>query len=353
VTAELIEFITANACTWSKVPDPTGEQWGIHVHDTPPHNRLLGPVFERGDTCGVIQHQGRTLVSWGDIHRADMTFSVTKTYLALCAGIAFDQGLISDLDQVVADAVPDIGFDDPHNRQITWRHLLHFTSEWEGQCFGVPDQVDRFREVSMHPVAESGTKGDPRPLRLPGTYWEYNDVRINQFALALLHVFRRPLPEVFSEFVMQPLGCSDTWRWHGYENSWLNIDGKSVQSVPGGGHWGGGMVISAADQAKVAQLLLDQGRHDNQPLISSGWINQMLTPCEVAPHYGFFTWLNTGHCVSRSVPEESYFAMGIGGQVIWHDPTRNVLAVFRWVDNAQLEPMLTRIETLLTESVLA
>ena len=126
-----------------------------------------------------------------------------------------------------------------------------------------------------------------------------------------------------------------------------------MQSVPGGGHWGGGMVISASDQARVAQLLLDHGRHENQQLISSDWINQMLTPCPVAPHYGFFTWLNTGHCVSHSVSEESYFAMGIGGQVIWHDPTRDVLAVFRWIDMPQLEPMLKRIQTLLAKNELA
>ena len=59
-------------------------------------------------------------------------------------------------------------------------------------------------------------------------------------ALAALHVWRRPLPQVLRDMVMNPIGASNTWRWHGYENSWVVIDGLNVQSVSGGGHWGGG-----------------------------------------------------------------------------------------------------------------
>jgi len=40
------------------------------------------------------------------------------------------------------------------------------------------------------------------------------------------------------------------------------LDGKRMQSVPGGTHWGGGVSISARDQARVGQLLLDGGVHD-------------------------------------------------------------------------------------------
>ena len=134
----LIKYIEDHQCDWSMEPDPTGEQWGIHLQDDPPHNRLLGPVFERGKTCGVIVSHGKTLCSWGDTSRADMTFSVTKTCLALVAGIAYDQGLLPPLDQPIAQRLPGIGFDNQHNRCITWRQMLQFTSEWQGSCFGIP-----------------------------------------------------------------------------------------------------------------------------------------------------------------------------------------------------------------------
>ncbi|MFH4233928.1 hypothetical protein WAJ75_23265, partial [Acinetobacter baumannii] len=67
----------------------------------------------------------------------------------------------------------------------------------------------------------------------PGTAYEYNDVRVNLLALCLLNVWRRPLPEVLKKFVMDEIGASDTWRWFGYENSYVVIDGNIVQSVSG------------------------------------------------------------------------------------------------------------------------
>ena len=65
-----------------------------------------------------------------------------------------------------------------------------------------------------------------RTLQNPGTLREYNYVRVNRLALALLHVFRRPLSEILKERIMDPIGASDTWQWHGYENSWVEIDGR-------------------------------------------------------------------------------------------------------------------------------
>ena len=93
----------------------------------------------------------------------------------------------------------------------------------------------------------------------PGTFYEYNDVRVNLLALAALHVWRRPLPQVLRELVMDPIGASNTWRWNGYENSWVTIDGLRMQSVSGGGHWGGGMFISSRDHARFGLLFLRGG----------------------------------------------------------------------------------------------
>ncbi len=344
--SDVAEYIQERSCRWSFEPDE-GE-WGIHQLDDPPHNRLLGPVFARGPAAGVIAIDGSIQCQWGDIHRADMTFSVTKSYLAMVAGIAVSQGLITDINQPVSDCleqhgVSSHGFESPHNRTISWRHLLHFTSEWSGTCFGVPDQIDHYRNVSMQPAANTQRKGDKRPLKSPGTYWEYNDVRINQFSLALMQLFDRELPDVFAEYIMRPLGGSDTWHWHGYENSWVEVNGKRLQSVPGGGHWGGGMVISAHDQMLLAQLMINNGQFNGQQILPAQWIEQMRTPCDIAPWYGFFTWLNTGHVVSSAIPAESYFAMGIGGQLVWHDPTRSIVAVLRWIDSECTHDILSCI----------
>ena len=101
--SDVTEFIEARSCRWSFEPSDAnhGGEWGIHQLDDPPHNRLLGPVFARGPATGLIAIDGDTQCQWGDIHRADMTFSVTKSYLAMVAGIAVSQGLITNIDQSV------------------------------------------------------------------------------------------------------------------------------------------------------------------------------------------------------------------------------------------------------------
>ena len=363
---ELIDYVQTHACNWAEDPsdlsaDDDSKGWGIHLDDPPPHNQLLGPVFPRGAPCRVVRHKGRNLCSWGDINRPDMTFSVTKTYLAIVAGLAYDNGLITDLDAPVQNLIDQqklrvTGFSDGHNKQITWRQLLQFTSEWQGSCFGIPDQVDHHRVITLQKKAAQGQledvkpKGTKRKLLTPGSYWEYNDIRINQFALVLMHLFKESLPDVFDREIMRPLGIktrsglspdnhkpltTNEWQWYGYENSWQEINSKRMQSVPGGGHWGGGMVICAEHQAIVAELLINRGQTKDgtgKQLLSPDWINLMLKPCEQAPFYGLFTWLNTDHCISPAAPESTYFAMGIGGQLVMHDPVNALIAVLRWTD---------------------
>ena len=188
----------------------------------------------------------------------------------------------------------DGGFDGPHNGAITWRHLLQQTSEWEGTLFGKSDVIDRNRNLA---TGGQGPQGRARPLRPPGTFWEYNDVRVNRLSLALLRRFRRPLPEVFAERIMRPIGASDDWRWHGYRTSLVEIDGRMIESrSPAARHWGGGIEIHAEDQARIGLLMLQRGEWDGAQVLPEAWIAQSVMPCALNPNYGLLWWLNTGGC---------------------------------------------------------
>jgi CubicO group peptidase (beta-lactamase class C family) len=337
---QAVQFAIDHETQWAR---EAGDGWGIHQQDPAPWNRLLGPVHARGPVSGAIVVGGRTLISWGEPERADLTFSIAKTYLALLAGVAHDRGLLPDVDEPVGARVPGIGFDAGRNAAVTWQHLLQQTSEWEGECFGVPDLVDRYRTVQFQEVAAPGKKGDPRPLQAPGSYWEYNDVRVNQLSLALLHLFGRPLPEVFRESIMQPIGAGDRWSWVGYDNAWIELGGRRVQSVPGGTHWGGGMSIGSLDQARVGQLLLDEGRVNGRQVISAEWMQRMRTPCAIAPFYGYLIWLNRTQRVFPSAPASSCFAIGAGTSFTWIEPERRMVLVVRWIDADYADPFFRRV----------
>ncbi|HPU49989.1 MAG TPA: serine hydrolase [Burkholderiaceae bacterium] len=340
---DAIAWAQAHETAWPRDPADPGGGWGLYANDPPPYNRLCGPVSPRGPVSGVVWRRGEVLAQWGEPQRVDLTFSVAKTYLALLAGVAFDRGLLPDVDEPVVARVAGIGFEGSHNSAITWRHLLQQTSEWEGSAFGIPDQVDRYRTVQYQPAPAGGRKGEPRPLQAPGTFWEYNDVRINQLSLALLHLFQRPLPEVFSETIMEPIGASKNWRWVGYDTSWVEVAGRRVQSVPGGTHWGGGVSIDSFDQVRVGGLMLDGGKSGGRQVLSSEWLGRMREPCEIAPFYGFLIWLNRNGIVFPSAPHDSFFAVGAGSSITWVDPTREAVTVVRWIDGAKADGLFARV----------
>jgi len=337
---QAVQFAIEHETAWSREP---GEGWGIHHLDPAPWNRLLGPVHARGPVSGTILIDGKRVTSWGEPERADLTFSIAKTYLALLAGVAHDKGLLPDVDERVGARLSGIGFDSGRNAEVTWRHLLQQTSEWEGDCLGVPDRVDRYRTLQFHDAPAQGKKGDARPLQPPGAYWEYNDVRVNQLALALLHLFKRPLPDVFRESIMQPIGASDAWRLTAYDRAWVEVGGHKMQSVPGGTHWGGGLSIGSHDQALVGQLLLDDGVARGRRVLSAEWIAQMRAPCAIAPFYGYLLWLNTERRLFASLPASSYFAIGAGSSFTWIEPQRRMVLVVRWIDADHADAFFGRV----------
>ncbi len=288
-----------------------------------PHQEIVGPTKPRGEVNGIVLKDGYIVAEWGDTERVDMTFSVTKSYLSTTAGLALADGRIRSVEDRVAPYAPDSLFADEHDAPITWRHLLTQTSEWTGTLFGKPDVADR-------------REGVDREIREPGTFWEYNDVRVNLLAYSLLHVWRRPLPKVLRERVMEPIGASTTWRWHGYRTSWVDLDGLRMQSVSGGGHWGGGLFISTRDHARFGLLFLREGLWGDERIFPASWVERATTPSEVQADYGFMWWLNTNRELFPAAPESSFFALGAGStNVIWVDPEHDIVTVTRWVDGRE------------------
>ncbi|HEY6548842.1 MAG TPA: serine hydrolase [Vicinamibacteria bacterium] len=301
-----------------------------------PFDDPVGPFKTRGPQTGIILRHGYLVAEWGEPRRVDMTFSVTKSFVSTVVGLAFDRGLIRSLDDAVRDYVPAEHFESEHNRKITWDHLLRQTSDWEGTLWGKPDWADR-------PQGEPAT-WTTRARFEPGTVYKYNDVRVNLLALAALQVWRRPLPQVLRELVMDPIGASSTWRWHGYDNSWVNVDGVMVQSVSGGGHWGGGRWISARDQARFGLLTLRNGRWKDRALVSEKWIALSRTPTRAEPTYGFMNFfLNTGRQQLPSAPESAFFHLGAGTNVVYCDPANDLVVVARWIERDAMDGMVKRV----------
>jgi CubicO group peptidase (beta-lactamase class C family) len=295
-----------------------------------PNYRILGPMKDRGKPAGLIIRNGYIVAEWGDVKRVDMTFSATKSYLSTMAGLAVDSRLIKSVDNLVNDYVTDGTYDGAHNSRITWRHLLTQSSDWSGCLFDICDWADR-------PVPKGGgiDEWKNRTLFEPGVHFKYNDVRVNLLAYSLLQVWRKPLPVVLKEKIMDPIGASTTWRWYGYDNSFVNIDGMMLQSVSGGGHFGGGLFINTLDHARYGLLFLRKGKWKNQQLISESWVRAVQQPSAANQSYGLMWWLNADNRY-KDVPKNIYLAEGFGGNFIVIDNDHDLVMVARWLEPSKV-----------------
>lgn len=144
---------------------------------------------------------------------------------------------------------------------------------------------------------------------------------------------------------MDPIGASSTWRWHGYENSWVEIEGQRIQSVSGGGHFGGGMFINAHDLARFGYLFLREGRWGDRAIVSPEWIALARTSGPANDTYGFANWyLNTGRKPLPATPASSVTFRGAGTNIVYVDWEHDLVVVVRWIKNDEaLNEFLGRV----------
>ncbi len=318
----------------------------------------IGPHKTRGAQTGIIIKDGYIVAEWGEPNRVDMTFSVSKTFLSSTIGVAYDQGLIDDINDPVHTYMAPIYLEDvtygdnkaayfgkpmvldlftgEHNKKITWNHLLRQTSDWEGTLWGKPDWADR--------PDKDPSKWINRELFEPGTRYEYNDTRVNVLALAATNLWNKPIQEVLRDHVMDPIGASNTWRWMGYHNSWIILNGQKIQVPSGGGHWGGGMFVNAYDQARLGLMTLHRGKWKNQQILSEDWVDMCLTPTTVKDDYGIMNWfLNTDQKRLPDAPENAFFHLGAGVNMVYVDPENELVIVARWIDGSAMNGLVKRV----------
>lgn len=294
-----------------------------------PDYKIAGPVQDRGKPAGMIIRNGYIVAQWGDVDRVDMTFSTTKSYLSTVAGLALDQGLIKSVNDRMINYISGDTFQGDHNSKITWSHLLTQSSDWSGCLFGVCDWADR------PPKYLNAEELKTRKFLKPGTIFEYNDVRVNLLAYSLLKVWKKPLPLVLKEKIMDPIGASGSWKWYGYENSKVDIDGTLIESVSGGGHFGGGLFINTQDHARFGLLFLRNGKWNDKQLISKEWVEAVQQPSAASKSYGYMWWLNADGRY-KNVPANIYTAEGFGGNFIVIDKDRDMVIVVRWLEPSKM-----------------
>ncbi|SFC95320.1 serine hydrolase domain-containing protein [Massilia yuzhufengensis] len=285
-------------------------------------SRLGSMPTQRARTNGLVIYKGYVVAEFGDTAFVDPTYSVAKSILATVAGVAVRDGRFA-VDEPVGRRVTDGGYASPQNAAITWQQHLQQESEWEGSMWG--KNADFIGKAAF-----GAGQRKPRALQKPGSFYEYNDVRINRFALSLTHVFGQSVPEVFQQQVMNPIGASNSWKWVPYHNSYVELNGKQLPSVSGGTRWGGGMWINSWDMARFGYLWLQGGAWNGKQLLPPSYVKAALSPSANGPDYGYLWWLNTKGKNLPGLPSNAYAALGAGNNTIVVSPDHDLVIVWRW-----------------------
>lgn len=239
-------------------------------------------------------------------------FSMAKTVMTMLTGAAVAEGIVPSFDAPLSTWVTEYA-NHPQGRSATLAQLSGMTAghEWDENYY-----------LPLNPTTELYFGGNARGTVLrhgferdPGSGYEYSSATTQLLGIALQRALqaREPgltLAAYASRRLWQPLGLA--------EASW-SLDRPRAD---------GGMELayccihtSARNMARLAQLLLQDGRWNGQPVLPAGFVKRMTSPNGHVSHYGHGLWMDPRH------DPPFYFMQGHLGQYAIVVPSRELVIV--------------------------
>lgn len=196
--------------------------------------------------------------------------SISKVLIALAYGIVLDRGQIS-LDTFVYPIIKnvvDITNLDNIEKIKKWqiKHLLTYSCGYESQMFS-----ERFiKDIDSKNYLDYIVNFD-----LPyeaGERYTYNNADIFLLSVCFQEMFNKNIKDFIYEEIFKPLNIQD-FKWDNYD-----------KYCPGGT----GLYLTHKDLFKIGELILNKGKHNNNQIVSSKYIEEMCsiqieTPYAVKP----------------------------------------------------------------------
>ena len=275
----------------------------------------------RSTSQGVMIFHRDSLVYdryWGEMtaDRLATVFSVSKSITSLLCGIAVDEGCIRSIDDPVTDYIPELLKKDPHWQRLTVRHLLDMQS---GLDFDDSYSMNLKNWKRVKAIAHLNYGRDVmrqvRKLKFrcePGTEHFYESMTSQILGIVVERATQRPFGEYLSEKVWQPLEMES--------EAAVNVDKHGVpQSF-------GGISLTLKDLAKIGRLYLNGGVWNGRRIVSEEWIRQS-SAYDTSNDGYHFNWYNTSSFGMQKPAHPGFYALGIGGQVLYVNPDRELIMV--------------------------
>jgi CubicO group peptidase (beta-lactamase class C family) len=273
-------------------------------------------------TSCLISQQGQLILEhYREPHLADTIAKInscTKSILSALCCIAMDQGLMPDPLTPASIFFPELASEQHSDKcQITLLHLLTMTAGFNWTEFGGQNSFPRMTRTPdwIQFVLEQSLS------HTPGTTMTYNSGGSQLLAAILREVSGMSVARFAERYLFGPLGIEAyTWEYD-----------------PQGIHTGGfGLSLRPIDMLKFGQLYLQQGKWDNQQIISKELTARSTEPAirAEAPRRGSYAWhwwtdayLDVKDEHSSDKVMNYYNAYGFGGQGIYIIPSLDTVVV--------------------------
>ena len=281
----------------------------------------------RGERQGiVIVHRGAIVFEryWSNAwHRAtpewkNVSFSSGKSWGSTMVGRAYTEGLLQLDDLASKYHPPERSGLKP---EVTIRHLLMMTS---GGTLNVKPSTRRPKRLGdnappepgdEYKLAKVGERGSPEGygVSIPaGASFYYDGAAADHLANVIHGASGQPSHDYMMAHVIAPMGC-ETFE---YQHEGIDKE-RNVR-------FGGSVLMSCRDLARLGQLYLNGGRWAGAQLIDRTYIASAVTPSPLNPNYGFLWWLNFSGRILNA-PRAMYYAAGARGQFCFVLPAQDMV----------------------------
>jgi CubicO group peptidase (beta-lactamase class C family) len=238
--------------------------------------------------------------------------SLTKSIVSCCIGIAIANKKIKSINDKALSYLPKYGrYDTGMKHDITIRDLLTMSAgiEWNEN---IPYSNPNNSEIQMLGQQDVVDFVLSRPNKTkPGTTWNYRAACTQLLAEILQQTTGEKIDSFASKHVFEPLGIK---HFYWYER------GDGTPWAPSG------LRLRPIDIAKFGLLYLNNGKWNNEQILSPDWVHQSLhwqiNARNTLHGYGYQFWVNKTNVANKET--EVAVAVGFGGQRIYLVPDFNM-----------------------------
>ena len=247
------------------------------------------------------------------------SWSAAKSVLSALIGIAVEEGLIASIRDPIGQYVPSLagsGYADvPIEDALTMSSGVDFDEDYDNPRSDI--NMLFFRSMALGTPIEDSI-AELHSIRAPEQFNEYISTDTMALGLVLEAATGMPVAEYLSSRLWGPMGAEADASWS------TDRTGREIVLCC--------LNATLRDFARFGRLYLEAGARDGLQIVPAGWVHASVNP--TAPHlqpgdnplsdwtfgYGYKWWIPED-------PQGDFVAIGIWGQYIYVDPSREVVIV--------------------------